>query len=121
MKRDLDLARTILLAVENNENAVGASFVTIEIPNRSQKEISYHVELLCEAGLIEAKDLSRGSRHYEWHPERLTWQGYEFLDSARDEDLWNRAKNKLAKETKTFSFETLKTVLTGLAKKSLGL
>lgn len=121
MKRDLDLARNILLAVENNENAVGASFVIIEIPNRSQKEISYHVELLHEAGLIEAKDFSRGSRHYEWYPERLTWLGHEFLDSARDEDLWNRAKNKLTKETKNFSLGMLKTVLTELAKKGLGL
>ena len=118
MKRDLDLVRTILLAIENNENTVGASFVTVKIPNRSQKEISYHVELLCEAGLIEAKDLSRGSRHYEWHPERLTWQGHEFLDSARDENSWKQAKNKL-EEVRNFSFEVLKTVLVKLAERSL--
>lgn len=118
MKRDLDLVREILLAIENNENAVGASFVITEIPNRSQEEISYHVELLREAGLIEAKDFSKGSRHYEWRPKRLTWLGHEFLDSARDENSWKQAKSKLEK-VRNFSFEVLKGVLVKLAERSL--
>lgn len=120
MKLDLDLFRKILLAVEQNKEATGYNPLRISIPDYSEEEISCHVGLLHEAGLIHAFKNSSWDG-VEWRPQRLTFQGHEFLNSARDEDLWNRAKNKLTKETKTFSFEMLKAVLAELAKKSLGL
>ena len=120
MKRNLDLVRKILLAIEKDEDAIGQGWINLRIDGHSQKEISYHVELLNEAGLIEATDLS-SSINYRWCPVRLTWYGHEFLDSARDEDVWKQAKDKLAKKTKNFSFELLKTILIELTKESLGL
>lgn len=120
MKLDLDLFRKILLAVEQNKEATGYNPLHISIPNHSEEEISYHVGLLCENGLIHAfKDSSWDG--VKWQPQRLTLQGHKFLELVRDEDLWEQAKNKLAKETKNFSFEMMKRVLTELIKKSLGL
>ena len=117
MKRDLDLARNILLAIENNENATGPDWKPLTIPGYSQEQVSYHIMLLDEAGLIEAEKLTTFDG-FKWEYERLTWQGHEFLDSARDENLWKQAKNKL-EEIKNPSFEVLKTVLIKLAERSL--
>lgn len=117
MKRDLDLARNILLAVEQNKEATGYNPLHISIPNYSEEEISYHVGLLHEAGLIHAFENSSWDG-VEWRPQRLTFQGHEFLDSARDENSWKQAKNKL-EEVKNFSFEILKKVLVKLAERSL--
>ena len=59
MKRDFDLARTILLAIEANEEATGHSWITLgKINGYSQEQVSYHVRLLNQAELIEAIDLS---------------------------------------------------------------
>lgn len=118
MRRDFDLIRKILFAIENDESATGPAWASLEIPDYSQKQVSYHVMLLDEAGLIDAEN-SNSWDGFKWEPRRLTWQGHEFLDSARDENSWKQAKSKL-KEAGNFSFEVLKTVLIELAKRSLG-
>jgi hypothetical protein len=45
--------------------------------------------LLKEAGLIDAIDVSKGAN--DWKPKRLTWEGHEFLDAARDNKRWEKA------------------------------
>ena len=93
MKRDFDLVRTILLGIEANEDAIGNGWITLgKINGYSQEQVSYHVSLLHEAGLIKAIDLSNNLSFY-WEPKRLTWYGHEFLDSARNENIWGNAKN----------------------------
>ena len=117
MKRDIDLVRTILLSIENGKDANGHGFIHLNIPGRSQEEISYHVGLLYEAGLVDAVNLS-ALKSYEWQPKRLTWRGHQFLDSARDESSWEQAKKEL-KKIGNSSFEVLKSVLTVLAARSV--
>ena len=117
MKRDIDLVRAILLSIENGEDANGHGFIYLNIPGRSQEEVSYHVGLLYEAGLVDAVNLST-LNSYEWQPRKLTWRGHEFLDSARDENSWEQAKKEL-KKIGNFSFEVLKSVLTALAARNI--
>jgi hypothetical protein len=56
MKRDMDLARQILLQIEAAPSR--DSFVSVTSPNHTEAEVSYHVMLLAEAGLIEAHNFS---------------------------------------------------------------
>ena len=58
MKRDLDLARKILLTLEENEEATGHGFVRLHVKGYPLEQVSYHVKLLDSAGLIEAIDIS---------------------------------------------------------------
>ena len=51
MKRDMDLARTILFAVERAPSY--RTKLTLDIPSYDREQISYHILLLSEAGLIE--------------------------------------------------------------------
>lgn len=117
MKRDMDLARQILFAVEENDEAPSA-WIDLSIPNHSDEEVAYHVMLLNEAGLIEAHDLRSGF-DYCYKPKRLTWYGHEFIEAARSDTHWKRAKTEVIKQTGGLSIELLKAALIEYAKKAL--
>jgi Hypothetical protein (DUF2513) len=119
MKRDMDLARQILLDVESHENTDGSGWLVVHYDGRSDPEIAYHVKLLEEAGLIEIQDLSTLAVSKYW-PKRLTWSGHEFLDAARDDSRWQKAKRFVIDKTGSLSFELLKHALIKLATDSIG-
>ncbi|WP_253249887.1 DUF2513 domain-containing protein [Pseudomonas fluorescens] len=72
MKLDKELVREILLAVEAHDEAQG--WMTLKIEGRTDKDVSYHVMLLDEAGLLSGISLG-GMNSFEWQPKRLTYQG----------------------------------------------
>lgn len=105
MKRDMDLVREVLLKVE--ELPFDGGFHDIAVDGRTQGEINYHVMLLDEAGFIEATDLSTLGGIC-WKPKRLTYDGHEFLDAARSDTVWQKAKAWTLKSTGTLTLEGLK-------------
>jgi hypothetical protein len=113
VKRDWDLIRQLLIAVESacdGGNAVNQA--EFEVSDHSAAAIGYHVALLHEAGLISAIDVSsHQSEHPEFLVERLTWEGHDFLDAARDDTRWNRVKGAFAKAGKGIAFAVLKAAL----------
>lgn len=113
MERDLDLSRSILFAIEKDEDATGHGFICLNIEGYTKEQVSYHVQLLDEAGLIEAEDLST-LNSFQWEPRRLTWHGHEFLDSARSDNLWSKAKEEM-ESIGSFSFQVLLQILLRLA------
>lgn len=90
MRLDKDLIREILLAVEAS-NHDPSGWMELEIPGHTPEEVSYHVQLLDEAGFLEAQELT-SLDGCEWRPKRLTYQGHEFLDTIRDGELWKLTK-----------------------------
>jgi hypothetical protein len=119
MKRDMDLIREILLRIESEGTDDKRLFLKIE--GRSEDEISYHVKILAEAGLIRALDISKGVLGSMWWPISLTWSGHDFLDDARDDTTWNKTKSLVGEKVASASFEVLKAVLSSVAKSALGL
>lgn len=115
MKRDMDLIREILLQIETFEDDDTISGMQIE--GYSHEEITYHVLLLNEAGLIQAKILygmdSVMPENYEIF--RMTWEGYDFLEACRDETRWNQAKGVIG-DIRGASFEVIKMILIELMK-----
>lgn len=109
MKRDMDLVRKILLKIEESPEYSFISPFNIEGYNEDQ--ISYHIELLDEAGLIKAKELSTMG-NYSWIPDRLTWEGHEFLEASRDDTRWEKAKKTIIEKGGNFAFSLLQNVLT---------
>jgi hypothetical protein len=111
MKRDMDLVRKILLIMEENpEPTFGGN---IEIEGVSEDEIHLHLRLMKEAGLIAAVDVSSHSGVY-FIPQYITWGGYEFLDAARDDKRWNKAKG-IAEKIASGTFDIMIKILTSLA------
>jgi len=48
--------------------------------------------------------------------ERLTWSGHEFLNNARSDTQWKRAKDIVVAKGGAVSFEILKAVLVQVVK-----
>jgi hypothetical protein len=72
-----------------------------------------------EAGLLDAIVHKFMDGTLEGIPIRMTWQGHEWLDLARNNRTWKKA-NKLVKEkTGSVSFEIMKVILTQMAKELL--
>lgn len=104
----MDLVRQILLKMEDLPMSGG--WYDIRIDGRSEKEIVYHVRLMHEAGLIEAIDLTTHDG-IDWRPKRITYAGHEFLDAARSDTVWSKAKDKVMNATGTLTLEGMKTAL----------
>jgi hypothetical protein len=118
MKRDMDLVRKILFAVEEAEPEVGG--VELEIEGYDEETVFEHLRLLAKAGYLEAFDLSTLETS-EWRPARLTWSGHDFLDAARNDSIWTKAKSRLLDQGVGLSIELLKAALISVAKEKLGL
>jgi hypothetical protein len=136
MNRDLDLRRAILEALEDHPRPEHVDRPKID--GRSQEEVAYHLELLCEAGLVrsEFKDLQNrfvvdaemAKNVSRYIGERLnkdryrpTWAGHEFLAAARDNTRWNKAKGMVAEKTGGLSFAVLQELLVSLSRTAVGL
>ncbi len=63
MKRDMDLCRKILLALE--EPPLTTGWVNLKIDNFIEDTISFHVMLLSQAGLIQAVNIGHGATN-QW-------------------------------------------------------
>src|SRR4030065_2042015 len=107
MKRDMELVRLILAKME--EQPTYPSHPDLKDSGYSVEEIHYHYALLTEAGLIIAIDAS-GGKNLTFIPQRLTWQGHEFLEATKNNDAWSKTKEIMAKSG-GFVFEVAKAVL----------
>lgn len=117
MKRDMELIRKILFETEklSVEESGGT---TLEIEGYDQQIVSYHIMLLDEAGLIKGIDFSGGS-NISWFVDRLTWDGYEFLEASRNEQIWKRTITTITNKGGGLVFEVLKQVLINTIKEAI--
>jgi len=113
MTLDKDLIREILLALEADESDPRAP-ILLNVPGHAPEEIAYHVHLLAEAGFIKAIDFG-SSDGYDWQPQRLTYNGHEFLDTVRDPEVWRETK-EAAKKIGASSVQLLWELGKGLVK-----
>lgn len=118
MKRDMDLVREILLATEESDTDPRA-WVNLPFEGRPPQEVAYHVQLMGEAGLLVVQDhQSIGVNGYRWLPKRLTWQGHEFLDTIRDDEIWRRTKDG-ARKVGGFSLDVVAALAKGFIKEQV--
>ncbi|WP_369920365.1 DUF2513 domain-containing protein [Marinomonas polaris] len=106
MKRDMDLARKILLAVEEKDEHV-IPFVP-DIDGYDKNQINYHIQLLGQAGLVDTKSHSNLSGGTKWMVKSLTFAGHDFLDNARNDTIWNKAKESIKSKGLSLTFVVVK-------------
>ena len=110
----MDLVRKILFEVEKADTF--GTQINLKIENYSEKQIDYHILLLSDADLIKTdppRDTERKRR-----PVRLTWEGHEFAEAARDDTRWNQAK-EMMKGTGGFVSEIAKSLLIDLIREQI--
>lgn len=119
MKRDMDLIRTILLHISNCEEA---TVQEVKLDQFNSAQVAYHVNLLAEAGYITGTSMQTlQSDVPEWVEVRLTWDGYEFIDAARNETVWTKFKKTVAEKGGAIPFSIATDLLTAIAKQEFGL
>lgn len=119
MKRDMDLVRAILIAMEDHEKGFAPD--SLGIPDYSEEQIGYHIHLMGQAGLLDVSDASSlDGDSPSAIAHSITWNGHEFLANAREEKNWLQAK-KLMKGAGEASFHIWQSVLTHLVMKNVGL
>ncbi|MCX7008420.1 MAG: DUF2513 domain-containing protein [Kiritimatiellaeota bacterium] len=118
MKRDMDLIRALLLKAE----AELPGNWTENWGDHSADEACYHLALLIEAGLLDGNVTET---EYQQIPfvmmNRLTWEGHDFLDRAKNENIWNKAKTKIKEVGGSVSIELMKKVLDSVITQQLGM
>ena len=115
MERNWNLCREILLKVEALHVPGEPWIQNFDLgPDRSEAEISEHVYLLDQAGLIEAKNLSSSSK-YSMIPIRLTWNGHEFVSKSKDKNNWKLVLAFVLRRTGAVSFDLILQKLSDLA------
>ncbi len=124
MKRDMDLCREILLTIEESgETMIDHNQLEADLSKRgyTQAQVGYHVKLLYQAGLVEAIDLSSMNNIDYFIPKSITWQGHEFLENARNDTIWEKAKSIALEKVGGLTLSTLQPLLVKLTKQALGL
>ena len=97
MKRDMDLIRQIMLAIEDAEDPLDV--VETLVPHvdgvRDEREagrVYQHAVWLREAGFVVGHDQLSP---LDFYGAVLTWQGCEFIGTIRDPEIWRLTKKGL--------------------------
>lgn len=90
MKRDMELIRKMAFALEERPGGFTPTEVTFDGFDADQ--VGYHAYLMLQAGLAEGVEVTAmGMSHRQAIPTGLTWQGHEFIETARDDTRWKKA------------------------------
>lgn len=80
-------------------------------PSEREAEISYHMVLLIEAGLVLGKTVGGLNQPItDFQVQRLTWEGHEFLDSIRSDSVWVKTKKVFLDKGAEMTFDLVKTI-----------
>jgi Hypothetical protein (DUF2513) len=121
VQRDMDLIRQLLLRIEQDPKLDGREWIHFDpselgLADRSPEEIGYHLAMLIKADFVE------GRIGIEAVPviSKLTWEGHEFLDNIKNDNIWNKTKSRIGDLT-TVSLKVFASVAEAEVKKHLGL
>lgn len=120
MKRDIELIKKILLKIEEHNST--SPIQNLKIKDYSQELISYQIYLLNQAGLINAEIIRVGANEIaEAEILEMTWNGHEFLDAARNDNIWNKFKTKVLENGGSIPFSIARELLISISKNEFGL
>lgn len=83
------------------------------IEGYTSNQVSYHIMLLHNAGLIEAVDAS-SKDGIDWKARNLTWEGHDFLEASENDTVWNKAKQIMKEKGGGMTLDVLKQLLVKL-------
>jgi hypothetical protein len=120
VKRDFDLIRKLVLAVE--DGPTGNVTEDLEIDGYTPEQVGYHSYLIVDSGLAEGIDMgAMGDTSPNWQIINLTSAGHDFADTVRSDSTWNKATVIIKDKAGGVTLDLLKQVLIGVVKSGLGL
>jgi hypothetical protein len=119
MKRDFDLIRKMVLAIED---APSGRAPNLSFEGHTLAQVRYHAYLLVDAGLARGSEVtSMGGEGPEALIANLTWAGHEFAEAARDDTRWMKAMGVVREKGGAITIDLLKQLLGSLMKGAFGL
>lgn len=109
MQRDWNIIRAILQQLEEQQS-YGDVLRPESIKGYDVEVVSYHMDILDQAGIINAKCQSARSRKRSIFclAMNLTWEGHELLDSIKSNGAWNRLQKLLREKSIDLSYQAVK-------------
>ena len=109
MKRDMDLVRDILFAVESSDEPLDAN----DLVNRenSADKVVHHLLLMNAHGLLNVTGellILNDEQEVRGHVDSLTWNGCDYLDAIRDHKIWQATKDAIAKAVGSTTMDIFK-------------
>ena len=93
MKRDMDLIRKILMAVEADSRT---AWTDLTADGYSEEQIGFHKFLMGQAGLVTTVETTGECNRYpSAEIVHMNWTGYEFLEAVRQQKVWEMAKKRV--------------------------
>lgn len=129
MKRDMDLVRKILFVMEADEKQIEfTGYSPIKVEGYKREIVSYHMKIMAQAGLLHVDLVESMTALIEGFqtPKNettyysISWEGHEFLDAARDNKRWEKAKGVM-NQVGGFVFDVGKQLLVQYLKQELNL
>ncbi len=118
MKRDMELCRKILFAIE--EKYVDTALHNLKIPEYTMEQVAYHCKILKEAGLITNYKALFASNHIVgFGVGSLTWEGHDFLDKIREDTIWNKTKGLIKNKALPMTLDVVKEIATAVISETL--
>jgi len=102
MKRDWDVIRTVLIAIEDD------NYDEYLEESENDGAIIKNTVLLIQAGFIEGKVLTSLDENADVYVNDLTWQGHELLDTIRSKPVWEKIKSTALDKGLELTFDTVK-------------
>ena len=93
MKRDMELVREILLAVQARTDL---KLQRLTLEGRDDLIVERHIEMLYEAGLLEGlsrKNMQRATASADIIIKDMSWDGHDFLAALDNEDVWSKMRS----------------------------
>ncbi|NVK15883.1 MAG: DUF2513 domain-containing protein [Rhodobacteraceae bacterium] len=120
MKRNLDLLREILLAVEEYEPARISMLQSISPRDFSGTEAQnfHHINMLADAGYIKLAGKPTLAGDYAVHG--MTIAGHDFLDAIKEQSVWDHTKKRVG-EVGSWTLDVVLAVAKEEVKRRLGL
>lgn len=107
MKRDVDLARQLLLDIEGRGADCSVSVLRTGPNHDVEERVRYHLRLLIDAGLL--KEVDRAANGVPC--VRLTDAGHELIELSRSGERWGQAKAACLERTGGLSLIVLRHIL----------
>lgn len=105
MKRDLELVRDILIVIEEQEYDCTANDISRSLSDKGNdtlhrsSSLKHHLEIMTQADLIDCEIRQFFGGNWTTNgPVKITWNGHEYLNSVRDNGIWEKVKKKIGSD-----------------------
>ena len=112
--RDMDLIRKICAQV--SERTDSANYASVELPEVDPEKLVAHIQMLHNAGMLDAIKSSPIGSLPKFMVRDLTWEGYDFYGILANDNVWSKLKETFSvKDLMTLPLTALKTAGVALA------